>query len=1404
MAWPNVAMALLLAVAGCSGYKPRLSPDSPEIVISEGDELVINCTSRSNFKLVFPETKPREHITTSEHEIRHESYGGEYVKRKFLRRSTVFGDTGWYGCVDEDADENNPGQFGDPNASWIYVYVKTSNASFVSENESRSIVATTGDSVVLPCRPTSPEVHVDLEFNYAPVEMDDRVSFDPRKGFVMKNMRAMDSGFYSCIIRTTEDDDDDDNMEIDISVKIVHKKLLPDPVISKDNLHHVTAGSELNVVCKAEVPSDSTHAFLWVTPSQVDPALRKEYQLNATKIDQHMKLVTGVLSIKSVTFDDEGEYYCKVQTLNNIIETHMYINIYDPQVTYLNLTAYDPYTHYQVDDGNPVKFFALVDGFPQPSVVWTRVPLDYDFSQGYQNSSVITSKDVGFDIQTTKSSSILKINQVSRQDAGIYVAVASNDANITKYLHFTLEVRGQPSTMLNNIDNVQFYSVNQTANFSCIAYNNPPADVKFIYYKCPHYPDLDNCQTVEIVSSVIQDTKTKKEIQVQFQAEMAGKVSCNACNSINCDLSESEFLVTDGVPNQMLGIVTNLDMVTANDNVTLTCMAPIYNSSMVKWMDKNNEPIPETDRIQIILTNTTFTRRAILQIKDVHKADEGDYFCISFSTDNNQDTTIVYPLIVNDPMEPRIKATNMNGSEIELTVDEAHNIRLTCYVEGKPYPETKWYKDDQPIKSDGQQFIIVGKNEELIINYLMDGDSGEYSCIAENRVNKVKTFQKFLVKGPEISIVWIIAMLVLLILLIILLIYFCIKIRREKRMRKQLIEAGLMHFEEGALDCINPDLTVDDQADLLPYDRKWEFPRNKLKLGRQLGSGAFGVVMKAEARGILADESITTVAVKMVHRNAEPAYIRALASELKIMVHLGKHLNVVNLLGACTNNIAKRELLVIVEYCRYGNLHNYLLRHREDFINQIDPETGRIDPVIGNEFLIKSTNADSNNSLSSASDHRSAPGIETVIYTTETQDITGLPEAGVNSNGSQPGWRSNYRGDYKDGNLKPICTQDLLSWAFQVARGMEYLCQRKVLHGDLAARNILLAENNVVKICDFGLAKTMYKDDNYQKKGDSPVPIKWMAVESIRDRVFSTQSDIWSFGIVLWEFFTLAETPYPGMTAETQYQRLIEGYRMEQPKYATKDLYNIMLQCWKAKPTLRPSFSELVEDIGELLEEGVKKHYVELNSLYIDTIDEKHDYLQMMSSPDHAALASPQHDYINCPIVTSPSPLDESGIFSPRPNTQENSRFQFPSSATAKIANTNNSDGEDSPMLKKLKEEPELDEDNYLKPIDVQKKRDEFTRKREAEKRKSEERNARVSTDRDSGYCNTPKALELVDVKMEAPNYRNLDEVDVPMAILKTPDEKYSWQQRSVAPESFMNPSYAYFNSNKKLNQETV
>ncbi|CAL4159247.1 unnamed protein product, partial [Meganyctiphanes norvegica] len=196
-----------------------------------------------------------------------------------------------------------------------------------------------------------------------------------------------------------------------------------------------------------------------------------------------------------------------------------------------------------------------------------------------------------------------------------------------------------------------------------------------------------------------------------------------------------------------------------------------------------------------------------------------------------------------------------------------------------------------------------------------------------------------------------------------------------------------------------------------------------------------------------------------------------------------------------------------------------------------------------------------------------------------------------------------------------LCSRDLLCWSFQIARAMDYLQARKVLHGDLAARNVLLSENNVVKISDFGMAKDMYKNDLYQKKSNTPMPVKWMSVEALQDGIFSTQSDIWAFGVVLWEIFTLGRSPFHGLEVDEHFlQKLQNGLRLEKPKYAIKSIYDIMKNCWALEPTERPSFIELEQNIGKILNAVDKQFFDEHQEAELDP-EPVPEYLNMVCSP---------------------------------------------------------------------------------------------------------------------------------------------------------------------------------------------
>ena len=157
-----------------------------------------------------------------------------------------------------------------------------------------------------------------------------------------------------------------------------------------------------------------------------------------------------------------------------------------------------------------------------------------------------------------------------------------------------------------------------------------------------------------------------------------------------------------------------------------------------------------------------------------------------------------------------------------------------------------------------------------------------------------------------------------------------------------------------------------------------------------------------------------------------------------------------------------------------------------------------------------------------------------------------------------------------------LSVSDLIAMVVQIASGMEYLAHNRYVHRDLATRNCLVDEDNTVKLADFGLARDVYSSDYYRIGGKAALPIRWMPPESIVYGRFSQTSDIWSFGIVLWEIFTFGKQPFYGMTNEAVIEFIVNKKGIPSPPSSCPfAVGNLMLQCWHNNPKKRPSFKEV-------------------------------------------------------------------------------------------------------------------------------------------------------------------------------------------------------------------------------------
>ncbi|XP_058682007.1 tyrosine-protein kinase Fer isoform X2 [Poecile atricapillus] len=160
-------------------------------------------------------------------------------------------------------------------------------------------------------------------------------------------------------------------------------------------------------------------------------------------------------------------------------------------------------------------------------------------------------------------------------------------------------------------------------------------------------------------------------------------------------------------------------------------------------------------------------------------------------------------------------------------------------------------------------------------------------------------------------------------------------------------------------------------------------------------------------------------------------------------------------------------------------------------------------------------------------------------------------------------------------------TKQLVKFSLDAASGMAYLESKNCIHRDLAARNCLVGESNILKISDFGMSRQ--EDDGvYSSSGLKQIPIKWTAPEALNYGRYTSESDVWSFGILLWETFSLGVCPYPGMTNQQAREQVEKGYRMSAPQKCPEEIYKIMQRCWDYKPENRPKFSEIQKELSSI------------------------------------------------------------------------------------------------------------------------------------------------------------------------------------------------------------------------------
>ncbi|KAK2519123.1 hypothetical protein Q9233_012176 [Columba guinea] len=1043
--------AVLLLAGSSSGSKlkvPELSINGIQHVVQAGQTLNLTCRGEMVHSWSLPETLSKDSKRLKVIKYACGKNGKQSCSSLTLSR-TQASDTGNYSCKYPTSPAKKKKE------STVYVFINDTSNPFVEMHSDipKIIHMIVGREMIIPCRVTAPNIAVTLKKIPRETLIPDgkTIIWDSMKGFRIPKATYKFIGLLSC--ETTIGGHK-------YSTKyLTHRETntIFDVQLSTPRLVKLLKGDSLAINCTVTAAWNTRVQMTWTYPGEAQKRGSIMQRIDQRNIEAN--IFYSILVVDKVRDIDKGQYTCHVKSGPSIKAVNTTVIVYDKM--FINLKRRRKTALEAVAGRKSYRLSMKVKAFPSPEVIWLK-----DGLPAAEKCARYMVKDYS-----------LIIKDVAEEDAGNYTIILSiRQWSLSKNLTVTLTVNVKPQIYENAVSSLldpNLYLLGSKQVLTCTVYGIPQPKITWMWYPCRQNHSKtrhgfcsytngsfilkadsnigNRIQSITERTAVIEGKNKTASTLVVAEAKSSGIYSCVASNKVGKARRNVSFIVTD-VPS---GFHISLEkMPIEGENLIMSCSANKFLYKDIAWI------LPRT------VNNQTKAKRSLskeysitltLTIRNVSLAHSGTYACRARNIYTGKEVLQKKDVTIRAQEAPALLRHLM-----DQTVNTSNSAMLECQVRGIPEPQISWFKNHEEIQQESG--IILGPGSRMLfIERVKEEDEGLYQCIATNLKGSVESAAYVTVQGTSersnLELITLTCTCVAATLFWLLLTLFIRKLKRPYSS-----EMKTNHYLSIIMD---PDeVPLDEQCEHLPYDAsKWEIARERLKLGKSLGHGAFGKVVQASAFGIKKSPTCRIVAVKML----------------------------------------KAHLLCLKDSCLQGEP----VKEKKD-----------IEPVEGKKQRLASVTSSESFASSGFQEDKSLSDVEE-----DEEDADEL---------------------YK----LPLTMEDLISYSFQVARGMEFLSSRKGCIGPRLGHR-----------CP---AQSMY---------DPVLPMS-----------------------------SPGASPYPGVQIDEDFcSRLKEGTRMRAPEQATEEIYQIMLDCWRSNPNDRPRFSELVKKLGDLLQAKVQqegKDYIPLNSIF--------------------------------------------------------------------------------------------------------------------------------------------------------------------------------------------------------------